>query len=162
MRLLFSSRPAWLGARPLVYLALDGRSANVARAIEVLGRLEVDVLVALGSASDGDLDDLPANVRVEAFVDQAAVLPHADLVVHHGGTGMVLAALAHGRRQLLLPTGADQFVNADALRAAGLAAVLEPEEATAEAIEAAVRAALAAPVPPALLAARDEIAAIPA
>lgn len=162
-----AARPAWIERdrqRPLAYLTLGtvvGRAGDLAPAVEALGRLDADVLVALGSATDGALGRLPDNVRVEAFVDQPHVLAHADLVVHHGGTGTVLGALAHGRRQLLLPKGADQFLNADALRAAGLAAVLEPGDATGEGIEAAARSALAAPVPRAVLAARDEIAAMP-
>ena len=48
----------------------------------------------------------PANVHVASFVDQAALIPVADLVVHHGGSGTVLAALARGTPQVLLPKGA--------------------------------------------------------
>lgn len=151
-------------ARPLVYATLGtvvGTVDNLAPAIAALSRLDVDVLVALGSATGGTLGDLPDNVQVEAFVDQAAVLPLADLVVHHGGTGTTIAALANARRQLLLPKGADQFFNADVLKARGMATVIEPDAATADAIEAAARAALTAPVPPAAIAAREEIRAMP-
>jgi hypothetical protein len=49
---------------------------------EGLGALDVDVLLALGSAPGTTLGPLPPNVRVEAFVDQPAVLRHADLAVH--------------------------------------------------------------------------------
>jgi hypothetical protein len=40
-------------------------------------------------------------------------------VVHHGGTGTALGALGAGRPQLLLPQGADQFVNAELIPAVG-------------------------------------------
>ena len=55
--------------------------------IEGLGTLDVDVLVALGSADGAALGRLPTNVHVETFVDQPAVLRHADLAMHHGGSG---------------------------------------------------------------------------
>ena len=64
-----------------MYLTLGtvvGRTDNLTPAIQALGRLDADVLLALGSAAGGRLESIPDNVRVEAFVDQAAVLPHAD------------------------------------------------------------------------------------
>jgi UDP:flavonoid glycosyltransferase YjiC (YdhE family) len=158
--------PGWVyeRRRPLVYLTLGtvvGTNGDLAPAIAALATLDADVLVALGSAGGGAHENEPANVHVSSFVDQAAVLPRADLVVHHGGSGTVLGALAHARRQLVLPKGADQFLNADVLRASGMALVLEPEAATEQAIATAARAALEAPVPAAVLGARDEIAAMP-
>lgn len=106
--------PSWVGSRsrPLVYLTLGTIVATdevLLPAIEGLGRLDADILLALGSASGINLGAVPANVHVEAFVDQAALLAQADLVVHHGGSGTVLGALAHGVPQVLLPKGADQF-----------------------------------------------------
>jgi UDP:flavonoid glycosyltransferase YjiC (YdhE family) len=55
-------------------------------------------------------------------------------VVHHGGTGTVLGALAAGLPQLVLPQGADQFVNADVLAETGAGAKLVGEEITADTI----------------------------
>ena len=40
------------------------------------------------------------HVRVRQWVSQAAVLPHVDLVVHHGGSGTMLGAFAAGKPQL--------------------------------------------------------------
>ena len=54
-----------------------------------------------------------------------------------------------------------QFLNADALRASGIADALEPGAASADAIATAARAALEAPVPAPVLAVCDEIAAMP-
>jgi UDP:flavonoid glycosyltransferase YjiC (YdhE family) len=49
-------------------------------------------------------------------------------MVHHGGTGSVLGALEAGIPQLILPQGADQFMNADLLSQVGAArAVVEQE-----------------------------------
>jgi UDP:flavonoid glycosyltransferase YjiC (YdhE family) len=82
--------------------------------------LDVDVLVAAGPQGDPTLlGPLPPNVRVERFVPQAEVLRHVDLIVHHGGTGTVLAALEAGLPQLILPQGADQPYNAEILERSG-------------------------------------------
>ena len=157
--------PAWIAcraSRPLVYLTLGTIVATdevLRPAIEGLAMLDADILLALGSAA-GDIGEVPANVHVEPFVDQAKVVAHADLVVHHGGSGTLLGALAHGTPQLLLPKGADQFLNADAMRTAGLATVLEPSEATSEAVTTLARAALEHRRP-AVDAVRQEIAAMP-
>ena len=158
--------PRWItsASRPLVYLTLGTvvSTDDVLRpAIAGLGTLDVDVLLALGSAAGADLGPLPANVHVEAFVDQAAVLGYADLVVHHGGSGTILGALINDTPQLLLPKGADQFFNADLMAAAGLACVLEPAAATAESVAAAATRAMVEHRP-AVDTARAEIAAQPA
>ena len=87
------------------------------------------------------------NVHVEPFVNQPAVLDLADLAVHHGGSGTLLAALASGIPQLLLPKGADQFFNADVVERAGLAPVLEPAQVTPDSV-AAARGGRHAPAPP--------------
>jgi UDP:flavonoid glycosyltransferase YjiC (YdhE family) len=129
-------------------------------AIDGLAPLDVDVLLALGSAAGTDLGPLPANVHAETFVNQAAVFRHADLVVHHGGSGTILGALAHGTPQLLLPKGADQFFNADLMAAAGLASVLEPPAVSPETVAAGAMCALAQRRP-AVERARREIAALP-
>lgn len=157
--------PGWLGAieRPLVYLTLGTVVATDERlqpAIEGLGALDAEVLVALGSADGAALGPLPDNVRVEAFVDQQAVLRRAALAVHHGGSGTVLGAIAAGVPQLLLPKGADQFLNADVLARGELASVLEPHQATPEATAAAAGAEMARHRP-AADAARRELATMP-
>ena len=158
--------PEWVRRRhrPLVYLTLGTVVATdevLLPAIEGLAVLDADVLVALGSASGDALGPLPDNVHVEGFVDQAAVLASACLVVHHGGSGTVLGALAAGTPQLLLPKGADQFLNADLMAAAGLAAVLEPAKATPDAVATMSKLALEEHRP-AADAARRELAAMPA
>jgi UDP:flavonoid glycosyltransferase YjiC (YdhE family) len=165
--------PAWVGRRsgpssrppdrPLVYLTLGTVVATdevLRPAVEGLATLDADILLALGSADGGVFGDVPANVHVEPFVDQAAVLAQADLVVHHGGSGTILGALAHGTAQLLLPKGADQFLNADAMTRAGLASVLEPSQATPDAVVTLARAAMENRRP-AVAAARQEIVAMP-
>ncbi|MEV5767769.1 glycosyltransferase [Micromonospora sp. NPDC052213] len=120
--------PAWVSsrdtARPLVYLTLgtaSGGTVEVLRAaIDGLAGLDADVLVASGPSLDvSGLGDVPANVRLESWVPQAALLPHVDLVVHHGGSGTTLGAFGVGVPQLSFPWAGDSFANAQAVAQAG-------------------------------------------
>jgi UDP:flavonoid glycosyltransferase YjiC (YdhE family) len=132
--------------RPLVYLTLGTAYATAAvlrTAIAGLAALPVDVLVAVGPVLDpAELGTVPPRVRLATWVPQAAVLPHVDLVVHHGGSGTMLGAFAAGKPQLVLPQGADQFSNADAVLDAGAGARLLPAELTGEAVTVTARALL--------------------
>jgi UDP:flavonoid glycosyltransferase YjiC (YdhE family) len=157
--------PSWVAAkdRPLVYLTLGTVVATdevLLPAIEGLATLDAEILLALGSAGGSNLGSVPENVHVEKFVNQAALMPSLDLVVHHGGSGTMLAALAHGTPQVVLPKGADQFFNADRIASAGLATVLEPRHVTADAVAALAGSALDEHRS-AVDDVRDEIAAMP-
>ncbi|MGC7095726.1 glycosyltransferase [Amycolatopsis lurida] len=116
--------------RPLVYLTMGtafGVAELLREAIDGLAPLDADVLVAAGPTIELDaLGELPPNVVVESWVPQADLLPFTDLVVHHGGSGTTLGALAAGVPQLVLPMGADQFTNAAAVVEAGAGAQLLP------------------------------------
>ncbi|MGH3942980.1 MAG: glycosyltransferase [Pseudonocardiaceae bacterium] len=125
-------------SRLLVYLTLGTAFASVdvlKQAIEGLAVLPVDVLVAAGPAVDlGDLGGVASNVRLEAWLPQADLLPYVDLVVHHGGSGTMLGAFSAGLPQLLLPQGADQFTNAEAVLDAGVGFRLLPDEFSRDAV----------------------------
>ncbi|MCE0761676.1 glycosyltransferase [Pseudonocardia kujensis] len=160
--------PDWVGepGPPLVYLTLGTAFAEgsvLRTAIRALGRLPARVLVAAGPMIDAALvDDLPATVRVEQWVPQADLLPYAALVVHHGGSGTTLGALANGVPQLVLPQGADQFDNAGAVVSVGAGRRLLPGEATTEAVAETASSLLTDPEPRAVAAAvAREIAAMP-
>ncbi|WP_372669895.1 glycosyltransferase [Amycolatopsis kentuckyensis] len=120
--------------RPLIYLTLGtafGTPEVLETVIEGLTRLGTHVVVATAGVP---LGPQPAHITALAWVPQAAAIRQADLVVHHGGSGTTLGALAAGVPQLVLPQGADQFANADALVAAGAALRLLPGELTADAV----------------------------
>lgn len=128
------------GDRPLVYLTLGTVFGDVdvlRAAIDGLAALDVQVVVAAGpTVAIERLGRLPINVVVESWVPQADLIPYASLVVHHGGAGTTLAALAAGVPQLFLPQGADQPVNAAAVVAAGAGDQLLPGAVTAVAVKA--------------------------
>lgn len=121
------------------------------------------VVVTVGP--DGDpsvLAEFGARVHVHRFVDQAAVLPHCDAVVSHGGAGVMLGAAAHGVPHLVLPQAADHFRNARALERVPAGAAVEPVDPSAETVGRALSTLLgcrAAVAGARLLA--DEMAAMP-
>jgi UDP:flavonoid glycosyltransferase YjiC (YdhE family) len=116
--------PDWLlkmPDRPTVYVTL-GTSASFAAAhgdrmitavAEGLGGEDLNVIVT-GPAAD-QAGPMPANIAVARFIPLADLLPRCQLVVSHAGSGTILAALAMGLPQILLPMGADQFRNAAAV-----------------------------------------------
>jgi UDP:flavonoid glycosyltransferase YjiC (YdhE family) len=100
------------------------------------------VTVSIGPDIDpAELGPQPPNVDVRRHVDQAEVLPRCGIVVSHGGSGTILAALAHGLPSVLLPMGADQPWNAERCAELGVAQVLDPLTATPADIRAAVAGA---------------------
>jgi UDP:flavonoid glycosyltransferase YjiC (YdhE family) len=87
--------------------------------VDALAAFDVDIVLSAGVAPTDALGRLPDNVYVEPYVNQAALLPHLDLIVHHGGAGTTTGGWAAGVPQLVLPNGADRFVNADAVVTSG-------------------------------------------
>ncbi|WP_030487340.1 glycosyltransferase [Micromonospora chokoriensis] len=164
--------PEWVGrpaSRPLIYLTLGtafGTPELLRTAIATLATLDAQVVVAAGRVAPEQLGELPDHVTVQSWVSQAELLPLVDVVVHHGGSGTTLGALAAGVPQLLLPQGADQFANAEALAAAGVGLRLLPGEVDAGAIAEQVHRLLPqhgnAEQRDAARAVAEEIAAMPA
>ncbi|MGZ6792506.1 MAG: glycosyltransferase, partial [Mycobacteriales bacterium] len=113
---------------PLVYLTLGTEhrgAALLADAVRELRELPVRVLVTVGPHGDpAQLGPQPEHVRVERWVPQTQVLPHAAVVASHAGSGTFLAAAAAGVPQLCLPQQADQFRNSEGGARSGAALVL--------------------------------------
>jgi hypothetical protein len=132
-------------------------------AVEAVSALPVHVVVTLGPGHDpGALGEQPSNVEVAAFIPQAELLPRCAAVVSHAGSGTFLAALAAGAPQVLLPVAADQFLNAEAARAAGVAVALWPDEVSVASVRSATERVLGDPgMREAAGRVRDEIAAMP-
>lgn len=121
-------------ARPRITVTLGTVVSGIA-GVGVLERLtgaaaEVDAefVFALGGADLTELGELPANVRVVDWVPLNALLAVSDPVIHHGGAGTTMTALASGIPQLVLPQGADQFMNADAVARVGAGEVVRAED----------------------------------
>jgi MGT family glycosyltransferase len=110
-------------------------------AAAALGELPVRALFTVGIEVDVEsLGPVPPNVRVERWIPQEAVMPHAAIMIGHGGAGSTRMALAAGVPSVIVPGFADQFRNAE--RVAALGAGLE---ATTDDLVSAVRRLLAEP-----------------
>jgi UDP:flavonoid glycosyltransferase YjiC (YdhE family) len=117
----------FFGATDVFRVVLDG-----------LRDLPVNVVVTVGPGADpARLGPQPSNVLVTDFAPHALLLPQCDGLITQGGAGTILAALCHGLPHLILPQGADQFVNGATAAAAGVAVVVPPPEFTAAAVRAA-------------------------
>ena len=136
--------------RPVVYVSLgtvfNARARSVfAAVLDGLRTEPVTTIVTVGPDNDPEqFGPQPENVHVERFIPQSLLLPYCDAVVNQGGTA-ILPILAHGLPMLLLPQGANQFHNAEACLAAGVARRLLPGEAGADAVRRHVRALLEDP-----------------
>lgn len=141
----FDPRPGW----PTVYLTLGTvfhleAGDLLARAMAGLHGLPVNAIVTTGEGIDpAALGPHPAHWRVAAFLPQAEVLPHCDLLLCHAGSGGLLGAITHGLPLVTLAMGADQLLNAERCAALGLGLPLDPLTATPAEIAAAVRGMLA-------------------
>ena len=104
------------------------------------GRANFATVGPNGDPAELDVD--PARARIERFVPLSDLLTGVSAVVAHGGGGTFLAALSRGLPLLLLPQGADQFLNARQVASAHAGIVLLPEQATPAAIGSALQRAL--------------------
>lgn len=166
--------PAWveeLGRedRAVVYATLGtlfngpGHDPIFRAYLTALRHEPVDVVITVGSDRDpAEFGPQPPHVHVVSFMPLATVLHRCDLVLSHGGSGTVVAALAQGLPQIILPIFADQPENAARVAALGAGHVLGPEARTPQAIREAVRAVLADPAyRRGAERIRDEISALP-
>ncbi|TCP53441.1 UDP-glucoronosyl/UDP-glucosyl transferase [Tamaricihabitans halophyticus] len=125
--------------RPIIYVTFSSVfehvEAQTLRDIaQGLAKLPVDVLMATGAVS-ADIPDLPNNVYLAEWVPQSLVVPHTELLVHHGGPGAMLNAMAAGLPQLVLPDadGVEPGTSI-AVEESGTGYILPQEEISAEAI----------------------------
>ncbi|MFC9975236.1 activator-dependent family glycosyltransferase [Spirillospora sp. NPDC127200] len=109
-----SSIPAWLHERPKrkrVCLTLGlahrdergGDRASIGDLLEAVADLDVEVVATLDSRQLKSMPQVPDNVRVVDFVPLNALLPTCSAIIHHGGSGTLTTAMAHGVPQLIVP-----------------------------------------------------------
>lgn len=121
------------GKRPLVFLYggnpdyTGGKESGVVvdAAVEALGSLDMDVVLAAGNQPYPD--DLPANFTALPYVTGSALARRADLMIHHGGHGSYLTALAAGIPAVAIPTYSERESIGRRLAATGAGLCLVPE-----------------------------------
>jgi UDP:flavonoid glycosyltransferase YjiC (YdhE family) len=78
---------------------------------------------------------LPANVTTTDWLPFADVLPHVAGMVHHGGAGSVMTALAAGTPQIVVPGAGDRTEHARLITARGAGLAVPAREITAATLE---------------------------
>src|SRR5829696_6468320 len=119
--------------RPLVYVSFGSIAPTfgffgmlVGAVLGQLAALDVRVLFTVGDAVDlATLPDPPPNARIEGWIPQAGVLPHAAAFLTHGGFGSTLGALHAGVPLVVVPLFADQPFNARRVAAVRAGIALE-------------------------------------
>jgi MGT family glycosyltransferase len=135
----------WNGSTdPLVYVSFGSAAAGngyfpeiYLGAIDALADAPVRVLLTVGTEADpAELGALPANVHVEPWVPQGAVMAHASAMVGHGGSGSTLAAMAAGMPLAVVPLFADQPENAQRVADLGAGLRLDGSSGLGDAVTA--------------------------
>ncbi|MFI5823391.1 nucleotide disphospho-sugar-binding domain-containing protein [Streptomyces rishiriensis] len=165
--------PAWLAEprrRPRVCvtsgIALDRYDATTAARVtaefaESVAGLGVELVIAAGAGQGEAVAASAPGVRVAEAVPFHLLLPTCDAVIHHGGAGTAMTAVAAGVPQLILPQSPPYAEIAHRVRRAGAGVVLDADSGPAR-----VRAALGELLaddrcPKALAAIRTEMNAMP-
>lgn len=112
------------GARHLLVTAgthLDWAKRDLTAAATALARQHPDWQVHVSHGRVGvvarSVPDAPPNLHTLAFVDYERFLGHYDLVLHHGGAGVMYHALRAGVPSIVHPLDYDQFDHAARLQA---------------------------------------------
>jgi UDP:flavonoid glycosyltransferase YjiC (YdhE family) len=139
------------------------RPQAMADAIAALRELPVNLVATVGpDVPPESFGRQPDHVLLARYLPHSLLLPRCSLVVSQGGAGILLGAFAHGLPQLVLPQGADQFANGEAVERTGAGLALDDPGVTAEQIGDAARELLGSPTyRHAARAIADEISAMP-
>jgi UDP:flavonoid glycosyltransferase YjiC (YdhE family) len=141
--------------RPLVYATLGTvftdpayQMAFFPSVIEGLSDAAVDLVVTVGPHVDpASLGEQRPGVRVVSYVPQRAVLDRCAVVICHGGYGTLLDSIDAAVPLVIVPFGADQFVNAAAVQRLGIGIVVDEESLSPQTVRDAV-ASLVQPTSP--------------
>lgn len=163
--------PGWslsAGPRPRICVTMGsvlpatGNLAGLSELLGALADLDADVVLAMGDIDLTPAGPLPANATAAGWVPLHALLTTCQVIVHHGGAGTALTALAAGVPQLAIPRSADQPDNAEVLARRGVGIAFPPLGGTPGEVREAVLALLSEPgYLKAAAEVRDEIAAQP-
>ena len=128
-----SDRPLICVSLGTVVPTLSGPGA-VRGTIDALADLDADVVLAIRDVPE----QLPDNVRAAGWLPLSVLLGQCALVVHHGGAGTTLSALAAGVPQVIVPRYADHFLNAAAVTERGAGLTAKPGQVTAALVDEAL------------------------
>jgi len=100
---------------PLIYVSFGTLGSSdiqlMQRLIDVLGKLPYRVLLNVGDYIE-QYKNVPKNIYIAAWYPQPSVIPHVDMVVHHGGNNSFTECLYFGKPALIMPYVWDGHDNA--------------------------------------------------
>lgn len=85
---------------------------HVPALVRALGALDAEIVVAVPDSCRELFSDRPPSVTAVGPVPLHLLLPSCDLIVHQGGGGTLMTALAYGVPQVIVPSITDQAFNA--------------------------------------------------
>ncbi|MGV9299279.1 glycosyltransferase [Amycolatopsis sp. NPDC003676] len=107
--------------------------------LDALGGMDVEVILASGTADVSELGELPENVRSVGYLPLSVFLPECSAIVHHGGSGTTAAPLFYGVPQLVLPSFADNPMSAERVVERGVGLSHDPSTVDVETLGKLVR-----------------------
>lgn len=142
--------PDWLRTppvRPRVALTLGmvatdrfgGYLIDMQDILHHLAGMDIDVVATLPDSERAKLHTVPGNARIVSYVPLQALIATCTAVIHHAGFGTLSTATAQGRPHLVIPGDIDGPYLADALAAAGVAIVVDSDQATGAAVRSALQ-----------------------
>jgi UDP:flavonoid glycosyltransferase YjiC (YdhE family) len=123
-----SDRPRILVSRSTV--SGPGGNRLMSAVVAVADRVDAEIVLVRPDVRIRRMRTMPANVRVVEWVPLSAALPTSAGIVHHGGAGTVLAALAAGVPQLVVTGPGDRAHNARLVAARGAGLATAPRDIT--------------------------------
>jgi MGT family glycosyltransferase len=137
--------PAPAEGKALVYLSLGSLGSGdvelMQRLVDTLAETPHRVIVSMGPQHEQlRLADGMAGAE---FLPQTSILPHADVVITHGGNNTVTECLHFGKPMVVLPLFWDQYDNAQRVHETGLGIRLDTYAHEPEQLRAAVGRLLA-------------------
>ncbi|MEU8685215.1 macrolide family glycosyltransferase [Streptomyces sp. NPDC048611] len=100
---------------------------------------EWQVVMTLGREADlAGLGDLPPHVQAHRWLPHPAVLPHADVLVCHGGMSCLMEALHFATPVVVVPQGFEHTLTARRVAELGLGRMIDRDRLTADTLGAAV------------------------
>ena len=100
---------------PLIYASFGTLGSSdiqlMQRLIDVLGKLPYRVLLNVGDYIE-QYKNVPKNIYIAAWYPQPSVIPHVDMVIHHGGNNSFTECLYFGKPALIMPYVWDGHDNA--------------------------------------------------
>ncbi|MBB4684303.1 glycosyltransferase [Amycolatopsis jiangsuensis] len=119
--------------------------SSLAAVLAGLGGMDVEVVLAAGTADLSELGELPPNVRSVGYLPLSVFLPSCSAIVHHGGSGTTAAPLFYGVPQLVLPGFADNPLSAQRVADRGVGLTHDPSTIDATTVRTLVNRLLTEP-----------------